>query len=84
MPTPARVVILPQEDAPLAIEQVQLADPGPLQVAVRLFSSGICHSQLHLMHNPRASDLVLGHEATGEVIAIGSEVTMWLRATSCS
>ena len=75
MPTPARVVILPQEDGPLTIEQVQLADPGPLQVAVRLFSSGICHSQLHLMHNPRASDLVLGHEATGEVIAIGSEVT---------
>ena len=75
MPTPARVVILPQEDAPLTVEQVQLADPGPLQVAVRLFSSGICHSQLHLIHNPRASDLVLGHEATGEVIAIGSEVT---------
>ena len=75
MPTPARVVFLPQEDAPLAVERVELPDPGPLQVVVRQFSSGICHSQLHQMHNPRPSDQVLGHEATGEVIAVGSEVT---------
>ena len=74
MPTSARVVILHQEDAPLSVEQVELPDPGPLQVVVRQFASGICHSQLHLMHNPRASDLVLGHEATGEVIAVGAEV----------
>lgn len=75
MPTPARVVFLPQEDAPLAVEHVELPDPGPLQVVVRQFSSGICHSQLHQMHNPRPSDQVLGHEATGEVIKVGSEVT---------
>ena len=75
MPTPARVVFLPQEDAPLAVEHVELPDPGPLQVVVRQFSSGICHSQLHQMHNPRPSDQVLGHEATGEVIQVGSEVT---------
>ena len=75
MPTPARVVILPQEDGPLFVEQVVLPDPGPLQVVVRQFSSGICHSQLHLMHNPRASDLVLGHEATGEVVSVGSDVS---------
>ena len=27
------------------------------------------------MHNPRTSDQILGHEATGEVVAVGSEVT---------
>ena len=75
MPTPARVVFLPEEDAPLAVERVELPDPGPLQVVVRQFSSGICHSQLHQMHNPRTSDQILGHEATGEVTAVGSEVT---------
>lgn len=74
MPTDARVVFLPQADEPLAVERVQLPDPGPLQVVVRQFASGICHSQLHQMHNPRGSDQVLGHESTGEVVAVGSEV----------
>ena len=75
MPTSARVVFLPEADQPLAVEQVQLPDPGPLQVVVRQFASGICHSQLHQMHNPRNGDQILGHEATGEVVAVGSEVT---------
>ncbi len=29
MPTPAQVVILPKETAPLRIEEVRLPDPGP-------------------------------------------------------
>ena len=74
MPTSARVVFLPEEDAPLAVERVDLPDPGPYQVVVRQYASGICHSQLHQMHNPRPADQVLGHEATGEVVAVGSEV----------
>ena len=74
MPTPARVVFLPEEDAPLAVERVDLPDPGAHQVVVRQYASGICHSQLHQMHNPRPADQVLGHEATGEVVAVGSEV----------
>ena len=74
MPTPARVVVLPQEPGPLLLEDVELPDPGPHQVVVRQFATGVCHSQLHQMHNPRPSALLLGHESTGVVLAAGAEV----------
>ena len=47
MPTPARVVVLPREQAPLELHELELPDPGPSQVVVRQYASGICHSQLH-------------------------------------
>ena len=53
MRTPARVVVLPQEQAPLQVQEINLPDPGPTQVVVKQYASGICHSQLHQMHRPR-------------------------------
>jgi len=75
MGTPARVVVLPRDPAPMRIEDVELPDPRGHQVVVRQFASGICHSQLHTIHGLRRTDVVLGHEATGEVLAVGDEVT---------
>lgn len=61
---------------PLAVEEVELPDPGPLEVRVKLFATGICHSQLHQIHNPASPrPQLLGHEATGVVEAAGREVT---------
>ncbi|HET6470889.1 MAG TPA: zinc-binding dehydrogenase [Pseudomonadales bacterium] len=74
MGTRARVVVLPQQQAPLRIEEIELPDPGPTQVIVRQFASGICHSQLHQMHRPRQSPVILGHEATGVVEKLGAQV----------
>lgn len=74
MPTAARVVVLPQEDKKLEIVDVELPDPGPHQVLVKQYASGICHSQLHQMHNPRQSAVILGHESTGVVLKTGSDV----------
>lgn len=75
MPTDARVVVLPQEPGPLRIDEVRLPDPGPHQVVVKQFASGVCHSQLHQMHRPRQAPVVLGHESTGVVLAKGQDVT---------
>jgi Zn-dependent alcohol dehydrogenase len=75
MPTPARVVVVPATDGPLRIDEVDLPDPGPNQVVVQQFASGVCHSQLHQMHAPRGVPVVLGHESTGVVLAAGNEVT---------
>jgi len=71
----ARVVVLPADTARLRIEEVDLPDPGPTQVIVRQFASGVCHSQLHQMHRPRKNPVILGHESTGMVEKIGSAVT---------
>ena len=76
MGTAARVVVLPQAaGAKLRIEEINLPDPGPSQVVVRQFASGVCHSQLHQMHRPRTYPVILGHEATGVVLKTGSAVT---------
>jgi len=75
MGTPARVVVLPQESSVLRIEELELPDPGPTQVLVKQFASGICHSQLHQMHRPRQSPVILGHESTGVVLQTGRDVS---------
>ena len=74
MTTEARVVVLPQEPGPLQIHTVQLPDPGPHQVVIKQYASGVCHSQLHNMHRERKTHVVLGHEATGIVLQTGSDV----------
>ncbi|MDA1074163.1 MAG: zinc-binding dehydrogenase [Proteobacteria bacterium] len=75
MGTPARVVVLPQATSILRIEELTLPDPGPTQVVVKQFASGICHSQLHQMHRPRQNPIVLGHESTGVVLKTGADVS---------
>jgi len=75
MPTPARVVVVPPEaGATLRVDEVMLPDPGPYQVVVKQFASGVCHSQLHQIHRQRPSATILGHESTGVVLAAGKEV----------
>lgn len=75
MGTSARVAVLPTDSNQLRIESVTLPDPGPTQVLVRQFASGICHSQLHQIHRPREQPVILGHESTGVVLETGSDVT---------
>jgi Zn-dependent alcohol dehydrogenase len=60
---------------PLVIDEVELPDPGPTQLLVKLFASGICHTQLHTLHSPDARvPTLLGHEATAMVVATGEAV----------
>lgn len=75
MGTQANVVVLPADTSTLRVENLSLPDPGPTQVVVKEYASGICHSQLHQMHRPRQNPAVLGHEATGIVLKTGSDVT---------
>jgi Zn-dependent alcohol dehydrogenase len=75
MPTQARVVVLPVENGPLQIVDMNLPDPGPHQIVVKQFASGVCHSQLHEMHSPRQAPVVLGHESTGVAIKVGAQVS---------
>ena len=61
---------------PLVIDEIEIPDPQPDQVLVHLYSSGVCHSQLHQMHNPTMPrPMGLGHEGTGVVSKIGKGVT---------
>ncbi|MDE3074819.1 MAG: zinc-binding dehydrogenase [Chloroflexota bacterium] len=71
-----RAAVYVEHGKPLVIDDVDLPELGPSHVAVKLFASGICHSQLHQIHNPnQVKPVVLGHEATGVISAKGSKVT---------
>jgi Zn-dependent alcohol dehydrogenase len=60
----------------LVVDEVNIPDPKPDQVVVKLYSSGVCHSQLHQMHNPEGpTPALLGHEGFGVVTQIGSDIT---------
>jgi S-(hydroxymethyl)mycothiol dehydrogenase len=75
MGTAARVVVLPQKPGVLEVQELTLPDPGPSQVVVKQYASGVCHSQLHQMHRERNSPILLGREATGVILKRGSAVT---------
>jgi Zn-dependent alcohol dehydrogenase len=71
-----RAAVYAEHGKPLVVDEVEFPDPAPDQVLVKLFASGICHSQLHQLHNPEArTPAMLGHEATGVVIDKGRDVT---------
>lgn len=70
-----RAAVFAEYGKPLVVDEVELADPTANQVLVKLFASGICHSQLHQMHSPaHPTPALLGHEATGVVQAAGAGV----------
>ncbi len=56
----------------LIVDEIDIADPVGSQVMIKLISSGICHSQLHQMHDYNLpKPFLLGHEATGVVMKTG-------------
>ena len=71
-----RAAIKAQHGVPMLVEEIELEDPGADEVLVKLFATGICHSQLHQLHNPLSPmPLLLGHEGTGVVLKTGSNVS---------
>lgn len=61
----------------VAIADVDLAPPGPGEVMVEIAAAGVCHSDLHVVRGEWTLPvpLVLGHEGSGVVSAIGEGVT---------
>jgi Zn-dependent alcohol dehydrogenase len=74
----ARAAILVEPNKPLVVDEVEIPDPAPDQVLVKLFASGVCHSQIHTMRRParpgQRLPALLGHESTGVVVAKGRNV----------
>ncbi|GGO89853.1 alcohol dehydrogenase [Nocardioides phosphati] len=61
------------ESAPLAVTSLELAEPGPEELLVRIEVAGLCHSDLSVVNGdrPRPLPMLLGHEAAGVVEATG-------------
>ena len=73
-----RAAVLEEFGAPLAVQDVELAGPGPGEVLVRLLACGVCHTDLYTASGADPSGYapaVLGHEGCGTVEAVGDGVT---------
>src|SRR5215203_3350732 len=61
----------------LEIVELDVTAPGPREVLIQVAASGLCHSDLHFLEGKYHTILpcVLGHEAAGIVLDVGSDVT---------
>jgi S-(hydroxymethyl)glutathione dehydrogenase / alcohol dehydrogenase len=74
-----QAAVLEEFGAPLVVQEVDLADPGPGEVLVRLEACGVCHTDLYTASGADPSGYaptVLGHEGAGVVERVGEGVTM--------
>lgn len=56
----------------------KVGEPGPCQVVIRIVSSAICGSDLHIFKGKHPSvplPVTIGHEFSGDVTAVGSDVS---------
>lgn len=72
-----KTAILRDTRQPFEIVTLDLDDPHPGEVRVRIVASGVCHSDYHLVTGATKHPLpvVAGHEGAGVVDAVGGGVT---------
>ncbi|VFA91759.1 S-(hydroxymethyl)mycothiol dehydrogenase [Nocardia farcinica] len=61
------------ESAPINVCELELGEPGPGELLVRIEAAGLCHSDLSVVDGNRVRPvpMLLGHEAAGRVEAAG-------------
>lgn len=66
-----------RQTRPLRIAELNLDDPGPHEILVRIEAAGLCHSDLSVVdgNRPRPVPMLLGHEAAGIIQEVGSAVS---------
>ena len=61
------------------VDDLEVPEPGPGEVTVRVLASGVCQSDLHVVDgsSPFPTPVVLGHEGAGVVEHVGPGVDGW-------
>ena len=65
-------------DQPFKVTEIERRDPREDDVVIKIEAAGICHSDIHTIHNEWGQahfPLAVGHEIAGTVEAVGSAVT---------
>lgn len=76
MTSRVRAAVCREFGAPLTIEELDLAAPGPGEVRVAVGAVAICHSDVSYADGEWGGDLpaVWGHEAAGTIVEVGDGV----------
>ena len=63
----------------VAVDELEVREPGPGEVLLRMEACGICHSDLFVASQERLAlaPLTRGHEGVGRVEAVGTGVDGW-------
>jgi aryl-alcohol dehydrogenase len=69
--------VVQEVGAPFTLTDVDLQPPAPDEVVVEIAGAGICHTDVAVQHGHLPFPLpgVLGHEGSGTVVEVGSDVT---------
>jgi len=72
-----RAVVATAKGAPVSVQIIEVPDPGPGEVVVKVQACGVCHTDLHYREGAINDDFpfLLGHEAAGIVESVGPGVT---------
>lgn len=76
MPSPetVRALVLERLGGVPYVDTVEVPEPGPGQVRIRMLASGICHTDIAAPRDAFRAPLVLGHEGCGVVESVGERV----------
>lgn len=71
-----RAAVLRKQDGPLKIETLLMEGPQDSEALIRIVASGVCHTDISMVHHWETADgpLVLGHEGAGIVELTGKKV----------
>ncbi len=75
MHEPMHAMVLRRPRAPLAPAEIEIPQPGPGEVLIRIAACGVCRTDLHVVDGELAAvraPLIPGHEIVGRVIAMGA------------
>lgn len=77
MPTQTTAAVVRAAGEPFELAEVELDDPRPDEVLVRLVAAGMCGTDVHVQHGriPFPLPGIVGHEGAGIVERVGAEVT---------
>lgn len=74
-----KAAILYEQNKPLVIEEIIIPELKEGQVLVKIFATGLCHTQLNEMKGKKGPDKhlphTLGHEGSGIIEAVGANVS---------
>ncbi|MFE3257177.1 alcohol dehydrogenase catalytic domain-containing protein [Nocardia sp. NPDC059091] len=61
------------DSKPITISELELGEPGPGELLVKIEAAGLCHSDLSVVDGNRVRPvpMLLGHEASGRIEAVG-------------
>ncbi|MBW0089347.1 NAD(P)-dependent alcohol dehydrogenase [Pseudonocardia sp. KRD-184] len=76
MPTAVRAAVATEPGVPYTLHDLQLDDPRPEEVLVRIVGTGVCHTDVVVRDKlyPVPQPIVGGHEGAGVVEAVGDAV----------